>query len=109
VTMSAEPTSTPALTARSSVIEIEFANVVRLRITGVPYSYPSTSNTLSPVTQEVTTVRLFTYGDAGNVTADTRSGTPFGDLQFIAGSASNNLRFPGEYFLIKGGLFASAF
>jgi RHS repeat-associated protein len=29
---------------------------------------------------------------------------PFGDIQSITGSASNNLRFPGQYFLLEGGL-----
>ena len=29
---------------------------------------------------------------------------PFGDVNFITGRASNNLRFPGQYFLIEDGL-----
>jgi RHS repeat-associated protein len=29
---------------------------------------------------------------------------PFGDVYSITGSASNNLRFPGQYFLIEDGL-----
>ena len=29
---------------------------------------------------------------------------PFGDVNFITGLASNNLRFPGQYFLIEDGL-----
>ncbi|MCC8968402.1 hypothetical protein H8A95_40480 [Bradyrhizobium sp. Pear76] len=29
---------------------------------------------------------------------------PFGDARSIAGSASNNLRFPGQYFLVESGL-----
>ena len=29
---------------------------------------------------------------------------PFGDVNAITGPASNNLRFPGQYFLIESGL-----
>jgi RHS repeat-associated protein len=41
------------------------------------YNYPSNSNKLSTVTQGGTTVRSFTHDGAGNVSADSRSGTAY--------------------------------
>jgi hypothetical protein len=39
--------------------------------------YPSTSNRVSDVTQGSTTVRSLSYDNAGNITADGRSGTVY--------------------------------
>jgi hypothetical protein len=44
VTVSPEPVSAPALPAPSGVIEIEFANGVRLRITGASLPWTSTAD-----------------------------------------------------------------
>jgi RHS repeat-associated protein len=45
--------------------------------TTTTYNYPTSSNQLSTVTQGSSTVRSFSYDGAGNVTADSRSGTTY--------------------------------
>jgi RHS repeat-associated protein len=48
--------------------------------------------------------RPITMTDANKATVWQADYNPFGAVNSIAGSATNNLRFPGQYFLIEDGL-----